>query len=81
MSCAHRAHAWSHSQPSSRPPLLADPRRSILDDARFASPAPVSHASHADDRFAAATVANVEGEISEQNVERVIRQVLERLGK
>jgi hypothetical protein len=56
----------------------ADPHRSILEDARFNSPTP---ASHADDRFAATAEACAEGEISEQNVERVIRQVLERLGK
>ena len=59
-----------------------DPRRSIVDDARFTSPAPASTISaHDDNRFAAAATAEVEGEISEQNVERVIRQVLERLGK
>ncbi|MFM4921232.1 acetaldehyde dehydrogenase (acetylating) [Aeromonas dhakensis] len=64
-------------QPASA--ALAAPQPcSILDDARFSAPAPACHS--ADDRFAGAT-AEVGGEISEQNVERVIRQVLERLGK
>ena len=49
-----------------------------LDDARFTSPAPAT--TSADDRFTVATT-DPEGEINEQNVERVIRQVLERLGK
>ncbi|MNV27986.1 Aldehyde-alcohol dehydrogenase [compost metagenome] len=53
-------------------------RCSILDDARFT--APVQANTAADDRFAC-VAAGVEGDISEQNVERVIRQVLERLGK
>ena len=35
----------------------------------------------ADDRFATAAAVGADSEINEQNVERVIRQVLERLGK
>lgn len=69
-------------QPVAPQPIIvtqaADPRCSILDDARFTSPVP--DCNSADDRFAGVTTG-VEGEISEQNVERVIRQVLERLGK
>ncbi|TNJ16389.1 aldehyde dehydrogenase family protein, partial [Aeromonas hydrophila] len=64
-------------QPTSAAPAAPQPC-SILDDARFSAPAPACHS--ADDRFAGAS-AEVGGEISEQNVERVIRQVLERLGK
>ncbi|HDZ8879605.1 TPA: aldehyde dehydrogenase family protein, partial [Aeromonas dhakensis] len=64
-------------QPASAAPAAPQPC-SILDDARFSAPAPACHS--ADDRFAGAS-AEVGGEISEQNVERVIRQVLERLGK
>lgn len=63
-------------QPVSNP--TAGQRCSILDDARFT--APVQANTAADDRFAC-VAAGVEGDISEQNVERVIRQVLERLGK
>ncbi|MGL6525558.1 acetaldehyde dehydrogenase (acetylating) [Aeromonas hydrophila] len=62
-------------QPASAAPAAPQPC-SILDDARFSAPAPACHS--ADDRFAG-TTAEVGGEISEQNVERVIRQVLERL--
>lgn len=64
-------------QPTSAAPTATQPC-SILDDARFSAPAPTCHS--ADDRFTGAS-AEVGGEISEQNVERVIRQVLERLGK
>ncbi|ELB2793662.1 aldehyde dehydrogenase family protein, partial [Aeromonas hydrophila] len=64
-------------QPTCAAPAAPQPC-SILDDARFTAPAPACHS--ADDRFAGAS-AEVGGEISEQNVERVIRQVLERLGK
>ncbi len=64
-------------QPASAAPATPQPC-SILDDARFSAPAPAFHS--ADDRFAGAST-EVGGEISEQNVERVIRQVLERLGK
>ena len=64
-------------QPAIGAPIV-DPHRSILDDARFTSPAPAT--TSADDRFTVATT-DPEGEINEQNVERVIRQVLERLGK
>lgn len=64
-------------QPASPTPAAPQPC-SILDDARFSAPAPACHS--ADDRFTGAS-AEVGGEISEQNVERVIRQVLERLGK
>lgn len=64
-------------QPASAAPAAPQPC-SILDDARFSASAPASHS--ADDRFAGAS-AEAGGEISEQNVERVIRQVLERLGK
>ncbi|HAT1546146.1 TPA: aldehyde dehydrogenase family protein, partial [Aeromonas hydrophila] len=64
-------------QPTSAAPAAPQPC-SILDDARFSASAPACHS--ADDRFAGAT-ASAGGEISEQNVERVIRQVLERLGK
>lgn len=64
-------------QPASAAPAAPQPC-SILDDARFSAPAPACHST--DDRFAG-TTAEVGGEISEQNVERVIRQVLERLGK
>ncbi|MGU5667337.1 aldehyde dehydrogenase family protein [Aeromonas hydrophila] len=64
-------------QPTCAAPAAPQPC-SILDDARFSAPAPACHST--DDRFAGAS-AEVGGEISEQNVERVIRQVLERLGK
>ncbi|HAU4986136.1 TPA: aldehyde dehydrogenase family protein, partial [Aeromonas hydrophila] len=64
-------------QPASAAPAAPQPC-SILDDARFSASAPACHS--ADDRFAGAST-EVGGEISEQNVERVIRQVLERLGK
>jgi hypothetical protein len=71
------------SRPEPQPTIVTpadNPQRSILDDVRF-TPAPRQRASAtADDRFAAAAV-EAEGEINEQNVERVIRQVLERLGK
>ena len=57
-----------------------------FDDVRFTSPGaatPVATAGDtgADNRFAVAAAVEAEGEINEQNVERVIRQVLERLGK
>ena len=76
------------SRPEPQPTIVSpadNPNRSIFDDDRFNSPAavaPVAHAtSSADDRFATAATAGAESEINEQNVERVIRQVLERLGK
>lgn len=53
--------------------------RSILEDVRFNAAAPAVESASADDRFAPATGG--ERDINEQNVERVIRQVLERLGK
>ncbi|CDN03633.1 hypothetical protein KPSB59_4130016 [Klebsiella quasipneumoniae subsp. quasipneumoniae] len=51
---------------------------------RFNAPASAApaHPAGSDDRFASAgAAANAEGAINEQNVERVIRQVLERLAK
>jgi acetaldehyde dehydrogenase (acetylating) len=74
----------SHSE--QRPSIAAPtrhPSQSILDDARFISPstAKVAARAMADDRFVIAAAVEAEGEISEQNVERVIRQVLERMGK
>ena len=57
--------------------------RSIFDDERFNAPAAATaaHPASADDRFATAAAVGADSEINEQNVERVIRQVLERLGK
>ncbi|MCV5307442.1 acetaldehyde dehydrogenase, partial [Escherichia coli] len=54
------------------------PHHIILHYPPFTSPAPATTSS--DYRFTVATT-DPEGEINEQNVERVIRQVLERLGK
>lgn len=74
------------SRPEPQPIIVspaAGPNRSIFDDERFNAPAAAATAAHpasADDRFATAAVG-AESEINEQNVERVIRQVLERLGK
>lgn len=68
-----------------QPPVVSPvdiPSRSILDDARFISPATATLSSTAaDDRFVVATATEDQGEINEQNVEQVIRQVLARLGK
>ena len=74
------------SRPEPQPTIVSpasDPQRSILDDLRFNAPANAAPARSAgsDDRFASAGAASMEGEINEQNVERVIRQVLERLAK
>ena len=74
------------SRPEPQPTIVtpaSDPQRSILDDVRFNAPASAAPARFAgsDDRFASAGAASMEGEINEQNVERVIRQVLERLAK
>ncbi len=74
------------SRPEPQPTIVSpasDPQRSILDDVRFNAPANAAPARSAgsDDRFASAGAASMEGEINEQNVERVIRQVLERLAK
>ncbi len=44
-------------------------------------PPPRPTRTSADDRFATAAAVGADSEINEQNVERVIRQVLERLGK
>ena len=75
------------SRPEPQPTIVSPvsgPNRSIFDDERFNAPATAATAAHpasADDRFAAAAAIGAESEINEQNVERVIRQVLERLGK
>ena len=74
------------SRPEPQPTIVSptsDPQRSILDDLRFNAPANAAPARSAgsDDRFASAGAASMEGEINEQNVERVIRKVLERLAK
>ena len=75
------------SRPEPQPTIVSpasDPQRSILDDVRFNAPASAApaHAAGSDDRFASpGAAANAEGAINEQNVERVIRQVLERLAK
>jgi hypothetical protein len=73
------------SRPEPQPTLIApvdNPHRSIVDDQRFTAPAAAATLSAtADDRFAVRAAVEAEGDISEQNVERVIRQVLERLGK
>ncbi|MGV3346675.1 acetaldehyde dehydrogenase (acetylating) [Enterobacteriaceae bacterium LUAb1] len=68
---------------SAEPPLphihpADNAHRSILDDVRFTSSA-ATGSSATDDRFTAAT-ADTDHVINEQNVERVIRQALERLG-
>ncbi|HBQ3103513.1 TPA: acetaldehyde dehydrogenase (acetylating) [Klebsiella quasipneumoniae subsp. similipneumoniae] len=75
------------SRPEPQPTIVTparDPQRSILDDVRFNAPASAApaHPAGSDDRFASpGAAANAEGAINEQNVERVIRQVLERLAK
>jgi hypothetical protein len=77
------------SRPEPQPTIVtpaANPQRSILDDVRFTSPGaatPVATtgSAGADNRFAVAAAVEAEGEINEQNVERIIRQVLERLGQ
>lgn len=77
------------SRPEPQPTIVTptdNPQRSILDDVRFTSPGaatPVATAGDtgADNRFAVAAAVEAEGEINEQNVERIIRQVLERLGQ
>ncbi|MTD26991.1 acetaldehyde dehydrogenase (acetylating) [Erwinia sorbitola] len=76
------------SRPEPQPARVVpgdNPCHSILDDVRFAPPsanAPVtSSTAAADDRFTTAASSAAQGEITEQNVERVIRQVLEGLGK
>lgn len=74
----------TQSQPT--PVRPADnPNDSILNDDRFhySTPAildPASDADHADDRFATTTVGAAD-KFNEQDVERVIRQVIERLVK
>ncbi|NIY49070.1 acetaldehyde dehydrogenase (acetylating) [Cedecea colo] len=67
----------SQAIPQLRPEPVASPQISILDDARFTS----GVTRHSDDRFSLTPSAPCENEINEQNVERVIRQVLERLDK
>ncbi len=67
------------SRPEPQPTIVSpasDPQRSILDDVRFNAPTSAAPARSAgsDDRFASAGAASMEGEINEQNVERVIRQ-------
>lgn len=74
------------SRPEPQPTIVspaASPNRSIFDDERFNAPAAATatHPASADDRFASAAAVGADSEINEQNVERVIRQVLERLGK
>lgn len=72
------------SRPEPQPTIVspaAGPNRSIFDDERFNAPATAAHPASADDRFATAAAVGADSEINEQNVERVIRQVLERLGK
>ncbi len=75
------------SRPEPQPTIVsptAGPNHSIFDDERFNAPATAATAAHpasADDRFATAAAVGADSEINEQNVERVIRQVLERLGK
>lgn len=66
------------SQPSTTSPS-GNPHCSILDDKRFSAPGTHSFHTTGDERFAA--TAGVGSEITEQNVERIIRQVLERAGK
>jgi hypothetical protein len=74
------------SRPEPQPTIVspaAGPNRSIFDDERFNAPATAATAAHRP----APTIAlrrrrrRRGSEINEQNVERVIRQVLERLGK
>nr|VUD30777.1 acetaldehyde dehydrogenase [Raoultella sp. NCTC 9187] len=73
------------SRPERSPPSL--PRSitriaALLTTSAFTAPAAAATLSAtADDRFAVRAAVEAEGNISEQNVERVIRQVLERLGK
>lgn len=74
------------SRPEPQPTIVVpvdNPHRSIVDDQRFTAPAAAAAtlSATADDRFAVRAAVEAEGDISEQNVERVIRQVLERLGK
>lgn len=72
----------SHPAPVS---AAENPNHSILNDERFHSStsvitSPASDTGRADDRFATTSVGAAD-KINEQNVERVIRQVLERLVK
>lgn len=76
----------SDSCPEPQPTIVSPasgPNRSIFDDERFNAPATAATAGHpacTDDRFATAAAVGAKSEINEQNVERVIRQVMERLG-
>lgn len=60
-----------------------NPCYSIPDDERFTAPAVVAapQGARVDERFVGALTAGVESEINEQDVERVIRRALARLGK